>query len=589
MTKNICLVLSGLENICNSDDSNSYMIFGKWMSLIPDKIPNKKIIYFKPSEEMPSEILKQQKYISDIYTSFLGKLADILNEYHSEDMSVRQWEIIIGPWLKLYIDTLFVRWKLLRSALSQSPKTVCILDTKGVKKIPTPVSRDDFSYLLNNNVFWNQFILSEALVSTRENTIADVETNPIKQYTEKSLPKVKSLRGRIKAFVRNRLKCFLELTSRSLSSKNSIVISTPYINIKNQLKISFHLRSIPVFYFNKKYHSNCLYVDLSKRGILKSVQNCCDDSFSDFAGRMIHTQLPTCYFEEWEHLKDQKEKLKLPKSVKLIYTGSSSASDESFRLYIARQIALGTRYVISQHGGVYGVSLIPPKAEFYEHRVVDRWISWGWSYSEKKVLRGLNTKMLSHTYTHNSYGEKLLLALPNIEYSPSRIVYSDPQTIINIHLSVLSGLDVGVASATIIRPTPTQRHKSFLKVFSERFEISNKNSFWKDINRSKLFLCTSNSTTLLEALAANIPTIILLGHTEGLIRPEAEEYYDALEKVGILFKDPVLAASQINKIWSDVDTWWLSDDVQNARDRFCKQYSNLMDNGTKYLAACINA
>ena len=28
---------------------------------------------------------------------------------------------------------------------------------------------------------------------------------------------------------------------------------------------------------------------------------------------------------------------------------------------------------------VYGTRLIPTKSEFYEHRVCDKWISWGWS------------------------------------------------------------------------------------------------------------------------------------------------------------------------------------------------------------------
>ena len=584
-----CLVLSNLGNIYNSDNHkfDSYVILGKWMSLIPPEIKNKEIIFSKPNEENPSDLIKQHQDISGIYKSLLIQLANILNEYHSEDMSVRQWEIIIGPWLKLYIDSLFVRWKLLLSALDKEPKTVFILDIKGLKKIPTPGSRDDFANLLTNNIFWNQFILSEAFMSMREDSDLIVVSNVADLVSHEFLDEGVSLLDRLEYFFKNRIKSLIGFGLRLLPTKNSIVINTPYISIKNQLKLSFELRGFPLIHFSEKYQSNQLHVDLSEREVLKTIQNDSSDSFSEFVGRMVQSQLPRCYFEEWENLKRQKDRLNLPEKTKLIYTGSGSASDECFRLYIAEQVGLGTRYVISQHGGVYGVSLIPPKAEFYEHRVADRWVSWGWSYSDNKIFRGLNTKMLSNTHICKGYGETLLLALPLVEESPSRIVYSDPDKILNVHLSVLDELDSRVASATIIRPAPSQRNKSYLERFPQKFNFSYRNSFWKDMNQSKLFLCTSNSTTLLEALAANFPTIILLENTEGLIRPEAQDYFNELEKVGVLFKDSVLAAKHINMIWTNVDSWWLSNDVQSARGTFCKQYSNLMVNDTKYFANCI--
>ena len=32
------------------------------------------------------------------------------------------------------------------------------------------------------------------------------------------------------------------------------------------------------------------------------------------------------------------------------------------------------------------------------------------------------------------------------------------------------------------------------------------------------------------------------------------------------------------KIWNDVDSWWLSDPVQNAKNIFCNQYARNPEN-----------
>ena len=83
--------------------------------------------------------------------------------------------------------------------------------------------------------------------------------------------------------------------------------------------------------------------------------------------------------EEWKELNRLSNKLKLPKKTDIIYVGSGIITDECLRLYVSRQVGLGGKFIISQHGGVYGHSLIQEKTEFVEHRVSDKWISWGWS------------------------------------------------------------------------------------------------------------------------------------------------------------------------------------------------------------------
>ena len=54
-----------------------------------------------------------------------------------------------------------------------------------------------------------------------------------------------------------------------------------------------------------------------------------------------------------------------------------------------------------------------------------------------------------------------------------------------------------------------------------------------------------------------------------------------LEDAKILFYDEVAAARHVNKICSNIDSWWLSNKVQLARKEFCFVYARTSNNWAK--------
>ena len=52
----------------------------------------------------------------------------------------------------------------------------------------------------------------------------------------------------------------------------------------------------------------------------------------------------------------------------------------------------------------------------------------------------------------------------------------------------------------------------------------------------------------------------------------AKEYFDKLKKVGVFHDTPESAASHINLIWHDVNSWWNSVDVKDAVNSFKNNY-----------------
>jgi putative transferase (TIGR04331 family) len=94
------------------------------------------------------------------------------------------------------------------------------------------------------------------------------------------------------------------------------------------------------------------------------------------------------------------------------------------------------------------------------------------------------------------------------------------------------------------------------------------------IKKSRLYISTYNATTYLESLAWNIPTIIFWNPSHWELNEDAEFYIGLLKSVGIFHDTPESAAEQMIKVWDDISTWWGSEEVQNARQEFCKYYSS---------------
>ena len=98
------------------------------------------------------------------------------------------------------------------------------------------------------------------------------------------------------------------------------------------------------------------------------------------------------------------------------------------------------------------------------------------------------------------------------------------------------------------------------------------NTFLKSLEEHRLYVCDHNSTTFIEALVANKPTILFWNPKDNQLLPEAKYYFDMLRKSGILFDSPEGAAKAIDIIYNDVESWWNDSDRQKKISIFCDQY-----------------
>ena len=84
-----------------------------------------------------------------------------------------------------------------------------------------------------------------------------------------------------------------------------------------------------------------------------------------------------------------------------------------------------------------------------------------------------------------------------------------------------------------------------------------------------------DSTGIVETLTCDIPTLAFWHGGLDHVRDSAKPYYNLLIDAGIIHPTAESVAVKVNEIWDDVDQWWRSSEVQNARIKFCKQYARL--------------
>ena len=93
--------------------------------------------------------------------------------------------------------------------------------------------------------------------------------------------------------------------------------------------------------------------------------------------------------------------------------------------------------------------------------------------------------------------------------------------------------------------------------------------------KSRLMVHSYDSTGILECLASNIPTLCFWNGGLDHLLPSAKPYYELLRGAGILADSPEYAAQLVAQYWNDIDGWWESEQVQNARRLFCEQYARI--------------
>ena len=114
------------------------------------------------------------------------------------------------------------------------------------------------------------------------------------------------------------------------------------------------------------------------------------------------------------------------RSPKNILTSMSHNYNDLFKIYAAEKVMRGSKLLIMQHGGAYGVNQ-NHWFEKLEIKISDKFLTWGWKGYNKKIIPLFLQKTIGFNIKKNYLSDGLLLPIDNFTMQPQSTTEGVPK------------------------------------------------------------------------------------------------------------------------------------------------------------------
>ena len=373
---------------------------------------------------------------------------------------------------------------------------------------------------------------------------------------------------------------FLKIFSQ-LTKKNEIVILRNYLGFINNLKLNLSLKQLPNFY---QHNLNVENLIKNKKRENFNIFFKEDNLLESFLLSEILNHIPESFLEKFDDVLNKIKNFNLSLNPKKIFVTNFSYNT-FLSFYLAMCKEKGSKIISGQHGGCYG-QYDRHWIEEFEIKISDNFLTYGWisrNNSEKTIPIGM-LKQLDKNNQFSIKNKKNILFI--IRARSKYISKLDSGTRSNHKFDYLDNvfflienLNKKLKKNTKIRLRNTDlgwaEHPRFKKKFPDiRIDYGTSNIL-KLMKSSKIVVSTSLSTSYLETLSMNIPTVVVTNFELEPVRIECKKYLDLLIDSKILHLNPNTAIAHLNSIYDNVGDWWFDQTVQNNVKIFCEKYGKL--------------
>lgn len=577
------------------DTSKPILFLGEWCRRYSRKS------YWEPLDgeviaspwQNTQELYSACDYVSAVYERFLPVIGEALNSILKVNHNNRYWRIVLGPWLLLYIHSIYDRYMCLRSALDRYPNLTTTVLARDNWIIPEDTL--EFFQLLREDSYNLQIysrILS-ALDKSLPEKVLNVVATPLdaRKVNPSFTDRIKNTIGK---------KCIIAI-SNALKEGHSIIFRGSYFSpfIEMQLVLKTYGKVWPLYAGLPGLDA----LNLNKNAEVETntdVRNnlyylLLNDEFERLVSHLLPLDLPLCFIEGIEELQQTDKKI-YPHASKAIFSSVSWYYDEAFKRWAAAASERGCLLMGMQHGGNYGSRRYDQNAD-HEIEITDRYFTWGWDRPDasNKVISWFASKLSGRDAVSADNGKHGILFVGT---SWPRYLFQFPYTtnrheeyllwqsrfLVSMNTRLLPQLRVRLHREDCGWDVAQRLQDAFPKINAESWDIT----FQQSLNDCRIYVCDQLSTTFLEALSADRPTILFWDPEINELKKEAQPYYDLLRTVGILFDTPEAAAAAVSAVYDDVESWWNEPERQKARKSFCRRFartsSNSVDEWTKEFA-----
>ena len=589
MKREELLVTTAIEETWELENSNKILFLGENCKIYDRKKTLYELDYSTLNDPWSDRENRKKEYIrlEKLYEFFLRQLTNVLNHHHQINESSSYWRILIGPWLKVFLNSVYHQWKILEK-LHESDWRGRTLVIKNLDDTKISSDMEDF-YQSRLSDAWNHHLCSSIIQEIFDDISIDFIEVPELIKFEPLLDLTKSPSEKILDLFRN----FINKISITVNGKSSNFFHKTYLTRRHQSLLYLKMRTLPYFTVEKFNIDKAIYNKTSRLNLLKTFRLDHDGKFENFFYNKILEYIPINYFEGFEDSKKFLNSQKWPENPKSIITANSHWVDEIFKLYAADKVSKGSKLKLIVHGG-HG------KAEYsdfekHEIDISDKIFSWGWLEYSDKIIKGFYIKDLikpnkirpENTFLHVMFSEWRYVLLFKSSPSYQQVVHQH----MDDQLMFLSNLRDDVRQKAIIKPMDKVNfhEEIFSKKFSDLTFVYREIDFNTLIQTSKVVIHSYNETTIVETLANNIPTIAYWNHEHWEQCPSSTEIYKILSSCGIVHSSAAEAAAHLNSIWDDVESWWQSDKVREAVSLHNNWYARKTDHPIKELVEFIDS
>jgi putative transferase (TIGR04331 family) len=519
--------------------------------------------------------------IKQTYELLLKRLSRSLNTIHDVKISNRGWEIIIGPWLRMFITCIFEHNMLIDEAVTKhNVDTLIVGERDGTDEVSIDTS--EFIKKLDTST-WAECITIRIIEITKQK----INVKYLPNKDTKVLVKMRKYNS--VGYIKNKFKEILCKIDCLFMRKQKFVLHRIGFKWHKEIKFLLKQRGMPVHFFFPALKFSRKKSDLKlDRSNFKIIST--EKKLDKIVSELLPDHLPKIFFEHFQDAIDTVDRF-YPVSPIHIITGVGYYSDDMFKLFTALNVDKGARYSIMQHGGNFGLNSLNDEQDLIL-KTADAFITWGWKLIEsnefsKKIIPG--SSLLLSNYEAVKFNPDGFILTPLSEWTFSTFkLYNSPQCFRQLDYlddigQLYHMLPDRIAKQFKLKLQPGSK-RWFIKERFDKIGLGDKfltktSSFVQEMPNTRLcVIVNNNSTTILEALALNMPTIFVLNENYWPDEP-ANAAYEELEKVGILFRHCGLAAKKIIEVYDKIDDWWSVNEVQKARENFVSKYAqhNKMD------------
>ena len=519
-----------------------------------------------PWRPFAAKLQEADNYCCGVYESLMPVVGRKLNALHNVERSEKYWRILVGPWLKSFIEILYDRYIRVGKVLERRSDiyTSYISDDQDIACYDT----HDFVIESLTDAF-NLKLFS--LIARRLKIPAkEVRVESHKYEIEKKTDGRPGFKHRLKMAAIKSFNVF--------SGGEIVVIGLGHVlgHVKGTEYLKLLLRGLRP-YFIDTLKRLPFEVSLNDRqSLVFDYEH--EDPFVGLLRDILHRAMPTCYIEGYGYYLKNTVTLS---GVKVLGSGNGFIFAEDFKFIAANAAENGTKLVEFQHGGGYGIMIVSCFGSALKDR--DMFYTWGWSKIKSgpcplsrlpspHLSKIKDTHLCSNEkalYIGNSSGRYFYRLESGIIFPENFVTYID-----NIK-RFLQNIHEDVAPCLIYRPYPVEYGWKLDKVVLSvcpNIEILRDTGRGKNLTdwmrTVKICVIDNPYTTYIEALAINVPTILFWDHDVWLMSPDVERYFERLRRAGVLYRTPEEAAKKLREVFDNPAAWWNGNEVQSARREF---------------------